>query len=118
MAEVTITQQRPLERYIEAKMAPVYPCLHSTIISLFYRSARVNTTGPWVEILPSIHLKDVSIQIDRKYQGDGSVAVWAINRKGDVLCRTGVTADCPQVSTLPLQSCPLSTPHPRLTRVC
>ena len=71
----------------------------STIIILFCRSARVNTTGPWVEIFPSIQLKDVSIQIDHKYQADGSVAVWAVNRKGDVLCRTGVTADCPQVCT-------------------
>ena len=57
----------------------------------------MNTTGPWVEILPSIKLRDISIQIDHKYQDDGSVAVWAINSEGDVLCRTKVTATCPQV---------------------
>lgn len=64
------------------------------------RSARVDTTGPWVAILPSIELRDVSIQVDRKYQDDGCVAVWAVNSMGDVLCRKGVTADCPQVSNL------------------
>ncbi|XP_028395242.1 tectonin beta-propeller repeat-containing protein 1-like [Dendronephthya gigantea] len=60
------------------------------------RSASVNTTGPWVEILPSIPLRDVSIQIDRRYQEDGCIAVWAVGIKGDVLRRNGVTADLPQ----------------------
>jgi hypothetical protein len=67
---------------------------------LFCRSACVNTTGPWVEILPSIQLKDISIQVDHKYQDDGSVVIWAVNFEGDVLCRKAVTAAHPQVSNL------------------
>ena len=62
------------------------------------RKAKVVTTGPWVEVYPSIPLKDVSIQTNnREPSGDGRVAVWAVNKKGDVLFRNGVTMSCPQV---------------------
>ena len=57
----------------------------------------MNTTGPWVQVLPCIKLKDVSIQIDHRQLEQGCISVWAVSHKGDVLCRTGVTAACPQV---------------------
>ena len=70
----------------------------NTGLLAFSRSASVNTTGPWVEVLPSIQLRDISIQIDQKYQEDGCIAVWAVSLEGDVLRRNGVTAALPQVS--------------------
>lgn len=57
------------------------------------RKAKLTTTGPWMNVTPQVRLRDVSIQMDVY---DGSVAVWAVGTKGDVLYRHGVTEDCPQ----------------------
>lgn len=48
-----------------------------------------------MNVTPRVRLRDVSIQMDVY---DGSVAVWAVGTKGDVLYRHGVTKDCPQVN--------------------
>ena len=47
-----------------------------------------------MNVTPQVRLRDVSIQMDVY---DGSVAVWAVGTKGDVLYRHGVTENCPQV---------------------
>ena len=51
-----------------------------------------------MNVTPQVRLRDVSMQMDVY---DGSVAVWAVGTKGDVLYRHGVTEDCPQVHLLP-----------------
>ena len=51
-----------------------------------------------MNVTPQVRLRDVSIQMDVY---DGSVAVWAVGTKGDVLYRHGVSKDCPQVNLLP-----------------
>lgn len=47
---------------------------------------------------PPIKLQDVSIQIDSNDSVDEYVGVWAVDVKGNVLFRHGVTRQCPQVS--------------------
>ncbi|KAM4632524.1 tectonin beta-propeller repeat-containing protein 1 [Discoglossus pictus] len=59
------------------------------------RKCKIVTNGPWLEV-PPISLWDVSISLSRGCDGDGSISLWAISNKGDVLCRLGVTKDCPE----------------------
>ena len=44
---------------------------------------------------PQVRLRDLSIQSDLL---DGSIALWTVGTKGDVLYRHGVAEDCPQVN--------------------
>ena len=69
-------------------------CRYWTIKFLSSRRSKLTTSGPWIQVIPQVRLRDVSIQIDEQ---DALVAVWAVGTKGDVLYRHGVTGECPQV---------------------
>lgn len=69
-------------------------CDYWTIKFLSSRRSKLTTSGPWIQVIPQVRLRDASIQIDEQ---DGLVAVWAVGTKGDVLYRHGVTGECPQV---------------------
>ena len=60
------------------------------------RRCKLTTTGPWIQVTPQVRLRDVSIQSDLL---DGSIALWTVGTKGDVLYRHGVAEDCPQGSS-------------------
>uniref|UniRef100_G3TQG2 Tectonin beta-propeller repeat-containing protein 1 n=1 Tax=Loxodonta africana TaxID=9785 RepID=G3TQG2_LOXAF len=53
------------------------------------RKCKLVTSGPWLEVAP-IALGDVSI-IPESPGAKGSIALWAVSDKGDVLCRLGVS---------------------------
>ncbi|XP_004380917.1 tectonin beta-propeller repeat-containing protein 1 [Trichechus manatus latirostris] len=53
------------------------------------RKCKLVTSGPWLEVAP-IALGDVSI-IPESPDAKGSIALWAVSDKGDVLCRLGVS---------------------------
>lgn len=60
----------------------------------FYRKCKLTTTGPWQEV-PPIPLSDVTVLPCAA--ASGTIPLWAISNKGDVLCRLGVTALTPAV---------------------
>ncbi|XP_053327449.1 tectonin beta-propeller repeat-containing protein 1 [Spea bombifrons] len=61
------------------------------------RKCKIVTSGPWLEV-PPIPLRDISISSSRETETE-SIALWAISNKGDVLCRLGVTKQCPEGSS-------------------
>ena len=69
---------------------------HQIVIFLFNRRrCKLTTTGPWIQVTPQVRLRDLSIQSDLL---GGSIALWTVGKKGDVLYRHGVAEDCPQVN--------------------
>ncbi|KAM8889643.1 tectonin beta-propeller repeat-containing protein 1 [Synchiropus picturatus] len=62
------------------------------------RKCKLSTSGPWQEI-PPIPLCDVSILPCAAQSTVEEVPVWAISKKGEVLCRRGVTALIPAGSS-------------------
>nr|XP_006637424.1 PREDICTED: tectonin beta-propeller repeat-containing protein 1 isoform X1 [Lepisosteus oculatus]XP_015215748.1 PREDICTED: tectonin beta-propeller repeat-containing protein 1 isoform X1 [Lepisosteus oculatus]XP_015215749.1 PREDICTED: tectonin beta-propeller repeat-containing protein 1 isoform X1 [Lepisosteus oculatus]XP_015215750.1 PREDICTED: tectonin beta-propeller repeat-containing protein 1 isoform X1 [Lepisosteus oculatus]XP_015215751.1 PREDICTED: tectonin beta-propeller repeat-containing len=54
------------------------------------RKCKITTTGPWKEV-PPLPLWDVTLLPCSSQGGAEQVSLWAISKKGDVLCRLGVT---------------------------
>ena len=56
------------------------------------------TSGPWLEVGPHT-LRDVSLQLDSHSSERllSELAVWAVATNGEVLYRTGVSRNNPQV---------------------
>ncbi|XP_013383971.1 tectonin beta-propeller repeat-containing protein 1 [Lingula anatina] len=59
------------------------------------RKCKILSSGPWEEVEP-LPLQDISIQIDYEEDSGLAAAVWAVGSNGDVMCRLGVTKQCPQ----------------------
>ncbi|XP_014665242.1 PREDICTED: tectonin beta-propeller repeat-containing protein 1-like [Priapulus caudatus] len=63
----------------------------------WFRKCRLATSGPWQQV-ESVSLQCISLQTDPPtwLPANSNVAVWAVDLNGNVLCRLGVTKECPQ----------------------
>ncbi|XP_061425930.1 LOW QUALITY PROTEIN: tectonin beta-propeller repeat-containing protein 1 [Lethenteron reissneri] len=63
------------------------------------RRCRLVTSGPWLEV-PPLSLRHLSLNATSpQAPADSPVALWAVSRKGDVLCRLGVSRVSPAGSS-------------------
>lgn len=60
------------------------------------RRCKITLRGPWLQV-PPIALSDISLMPCLAQSRMEQVPVWALNDKGDVLCRLGVSAENPAV---------------------
>ncbi|XP_075880246.1 tectonin beta-propeller repeat-containing protein 1 [Nelusetta ayraudi] len=58
------------------------------------RRCKITLRGPWLQV-PPIALSDISLMPCLAQSRMEQVPVWALNDKGDVLCRLGVSAENP-----------------------
>ncbi|XP_038125125.1 tectonin beta-propeller repeat-containing protein 1 isoform X1 [Cyprinodon tularosa] len=62
------------------------------------RRCKITVRGPW-KMVPPIHLSDISLMPCLAQSKMEHVPVWALNDKGDVLCRLGVSPQNPAGSS-------------------
>ncbi|KAF2362802.1 Beta-propeller repeat TECPR [Trinorchestia longiramus] len=69
------------------------------------RKRRLTTSGPWLQLGRTLL---VHADIASRAANDGTVPVWVVSLSGEVLYRTGVTANCPEGTSWSI----ISTDHP------